>query len=400
MPSNARKEIVREGEVGTYHCWSRCVQKAFLCGYDPDTQYDFTYRRDWIEDLLAFQAGVFAVDVGSYSVLSNHAHTILRTRPDIAATWSDEELALRWKMAWPEFVNDQWVREPTDAELNLLLASPARLAEIRRNLSSLSWFMARWKEPIAKLCNAEMDRKGHFWEARFGCRELLDEEAVLTCSIYVDLNQIRAGMAESLEESMNSSIRNRIRAAKCREASVSREVFKANDPTDRHAFSKADAETLFADCWLAPIGTDGPLLTEESPAASVQVTGAPSGKQGQSVKQAAHEPAECCDSEAHSAMEAELAVGIPTSSQSERRHDIAGRPNPDPVETDKQKRTWPVLTRRRASDAPFLTVRWSDYLRSLNPLLHSLTPVKIRGLRQMTRINWLSISWRHWVGGA
>ncbi len=181
-------------------------------------------------------------------------------------------------------------------------------------------------------------------------------------------------MAESLEESMNSSIRNRIRAAKCREASVSREVFKANDPTDRHAFSKADAETLFADCWLAPIGTDGPLLTEESPAASVQVTGAPSGKQGQSVKQAAHEPAECCDSEAHSAMEAELAVGIPTSSQSERRHDIAGRPNPDPVETDKQKRTWPVLTRRRASDAPFLTVRWSDYLRALESIAAFTNP--------------------------
>ena len=25
MPANARKDIVREGEIGTYHCWSRCV---------------------------------------------------------------------------------------------------------------------------------------------------------------------------------------------------------------------------------------------------------------------------------------------------------------------------------------------------------------------------------------
>ena len=23
MPANARKDIVREGEIGTYHCWSR-----------------------------------------------------------------------------------------------------------------------------------------------------------------------------------------------------------------------------------------------------------------------------------------------------------------------------------------------------------------------------------------
>src|SRR3989304_1244659 len=53
MPGPARKDIVREGEIGTYHCWSRCVQRAFLCGYDPVTERDFDYRRGWIEDLLA-----------------------------------------------------------------------------------------------------------------------------------------------------------------------------------------------------------------------------------------------------------------------------------------------------------------------------------------------------------
>ena len=31
---------------------------------------------------------------------------------------------------------------------------------------------------------------GHFWEAHFKCRELLDDEAVLTRSIYVDLNTV------------------------------------------------------------------------------------------------------------------------------------------------------------------------------------------------------------------
>jgi len=65
-----------------------------------------------------------------------------------------------------------------------------KIEQIRRNLSSLSWFMARWKEPMARLCNAESDNSGHFWEARFKCRELLDDEAVLTCSIYVDLNTV------------------------------------------------------------------------------------------------------------------------------------------------------------------------------------------------------------------
>jgi len=68
FPANARKDIVREGEIGTYHCWSRCVQRAFLCGYDPVTERDFDYRRGWIESLLAYLAGVFALDVGNFNI--------------------------------------------------------------------------------------------------------------------------------------------------------------------------------------------------------------------------------------------------------------------------------------------------------------------------------------------
>ena len=79
MPANARKDIVREGEIGTYHCWSRCVQRVFLCGFDAVTQRDFDYRRGWIEDLLAYLAGVFTIDVGNYSVLSGKVKRRERT---------------------------------------------------------------------------------------------------------------------------------------------------------------------------------------------------------------------------------------------------------------------------------------------------------------------------------
>ena len=53
MPSCPRSEVIREGEVGVYHVWSRCVRGAFLCGVDPYTGqgYHFSsFINDWPRD--------------------------------------------------------------------------------------------------------------------------------------------------------------------------------------------------------------------------------------------------------------------------------------------------------------------------------------------------------------
>lgn len=260
MPGYPRNQVVREGEIGTYHCWSGCVQQAYLCGQDQKTGIDFDYRREYLEQLLEYQARVFAVDLGNHNLLSNHAHLIARTRPDIAALWSLEEVAWRWRLAWPSWENKQWVRVPTDPQIEELLAQPERLAKIRQALASLSWFMARWKEPFARLCNAEVGARGHFWAERFSCRELLDEAAVLTCSVYVDLNQCQAGMATTLEDSRHSAIYQRVRAAKAREVAAALADFADEHPGDADRLPVEAVEALYADCWLAPITTDAPLL--------------------------------------------------------------------------------------------------------------------------------------------
>ena len=70
MAGCARNQIVREGEIGIYHTWSRCVQRAYLCGDDPLTGVNYDYRRSWIQDLLKHQAGVFAVDIGNFAILN------------------------------------------------------------------------------------------------------------------------------------------------------------------------------------------------------------------------------------------------------------------------------------------------------------------------------------------
>jgi REP element-mobilizing transposase RayT len=140
--------------------------------------------------------------VWAYAVMENHYHTILRTRPDIVAMWSDRDVAIRWLTLFPRHRDMRGVpMPPREEEICALADRPERIAQLRQRLCSLSWFMGRLNEFIARAANKEDKVKGRFWEARFKCQALLDEAAIASCMVYVDLNPIRAGVAGTPEES-------------------------------------------------------------------------------------------------------------------------------------------------------------------------------------------------------
>jgi len=211
MPRVNRREIFADDEIQVFHLINRCVRRTFLCGIDENTGRDFSHRKDWIRDRLEVLAGIFAIDVMAFAVLSNHMHVVARTRPDLVKTWSDDEIAVRWWNLFPQRrQQDGSPAEPTEFELNHIRNDASGLKEKRKRLSNVSWFMKCLSEPIAKRGNREDDVTGHFWETRFRVQPLLDETAIVACMAYVDLNPIRAGIAETPETSDFTSVKNRI----------------------------------------------------------------------------------------------------------------------------------------------------------------------------------------------
>ncbi|HEB78645.1 MAG TPA: transposase [Methylothermaceae bacterium] len=207
-----RSSHVSLDDTPWYHCVSRCVRRAFLCGEDAVTGKSFEHRRGWIAERIKQLAGVFAIDVAAYAVMSNHYHVVVRIDRERALGWSVEEVLRRWTALFSGPLLVQKYLSGARGEMGEAeIAQVEELAEIyRQRLYDLSWFMRTLNEYIARKANAEDGVKGRFWEGRFKSQALLDEPALLAAMAYVDLNPLRAGMAETPEASDYTSIQERI----------------------------------------------------------------------------------------------------------------------------------------------------------------------------------------------
>ncbi len=207
-----RREQIDLAVTPYYHCVSRCVRRAFLCGKDPLSGRNYDHRKGWIVSRLKTLGEVFAVDIAAYAVMANHVHLVLRIAAERAGGWSEAEVADRWtKLFRGHEVVSAYVAGEMLSEAEVAVARRV-IGGWRERLQDLSWFMRCLNEPVARWANREDGCTGRFWEGRFKSQALLDEAALLACMAYVDLNPVRAGLSETPEGSDFTSIQQRLRA--------------------------------------------------------------------------------------------------------------------------------------------------------------------------------------------
>ncbi len=245
-----RSELVSVADTPWYHVVSRCVRRAYLCGQDAHTGRSFEHRRGWIEARIRQLASVFTIDVAAYAVMSNHYHIVLKLDVERAQALSDDEVLTRWtKLFSGPLLVQRYLHPQLRADLEEAERERVRqwVYAYRQRLCDLSWYVRVLNEGIARQANKEDGVKGRFWEGRYKSQALLDEEALLMAMSYVELNPIRAGIAETPEASDYTSVQARLKpervaarieqtlaAMRAQEAAVSQDENEAEFPAHRN----------------------------------------------------------------------------------------------------------------------------------------------------------------------
>jgi len=75
--TQSRSSLISLVDTPYYHCISRCVRRAVLCGEDKYSGKSFSHRRQWMVDRVRQLSAIFTIDVCAYSIMSNHYHLVL-----------------------------------------------------------------------------------------------------------------------------------------------------------------------------------------------------------------------------------------------------------------------------------------------------------------------------------
>lgn len=171
-----------------YHCISRVVDRRFVFGEE---------ERETFRAFLRLQEHFSGCRVLTYCVMSNHFHLLLEVPPMPAGGIGDAELLRRLSVLYGGAVVAEVAASLKEAHA---MGNAARLEEIRGRytyrMHDLSEFMKALLIRFTRWFNRRHNRSGTLWEERFKSVIVESGTAARTMAAYIDLNPVRAGMAE------------------------------------------------------------------------------------------------------------------------------------------------------------------------------------------------------------
>ena len=187
MPRLRRSSVSQE--IGSYHLISRIAGDNIRFN-DCEKEYFLTL-------LKCFSAGFF-VQIHAFCIMGSHFH-ILATGLEKDAQEADEkELLRRYKNIFGKKTAPPAGSFNSSGEL--IVDEDYGIERLRRRLGSVSRFVQELKQTFSHWYNKQHSRKGYLWNDRFKGIIIENGDAQISCSAYIDLNPVRAGIVRTPEK--------------------------------------------------------------------------------------------------------------------------------------------------------------------------------------------------------
>jgi len=179
MPRKAR--MIIEGDTAVYHVVSRTALTGYVLG---------DVEKDFLISLIRHLSKVYFAEVLGFCLMGNHFHLVARmqTGDDL----SDDKIRNRFELYY--------------GKDNKKILMDGQIPSFRSKWASLSEYIKEIKQGFSRYYNRRHKRKGFFWSDRFKSVIIENGDALLNCLAYVDLNPVRAGIAERPEDYRWSSL--------------------------------------------------------------------------------------------------------------------------------------------------------------------------------------------------
>ncbi len=165
--------FVISDKQSVYHVMSRTALDGLPMG---------DIEKDYLLSIIKRLSRLYFAEVLGFCIMGNHFHLMVKMSPE--AEFSNKDIKQRFE----NFHSD-------DRKF-----SKGHIPFYRQKWASLSEYVKEIKQSFSRFYNKRKGRKGFFWGERFKSVIVENGETLMNCLAYIDLNPVRAGIAEKPEQ--------------------------------------------------------------------------------------------------------------------------------------------------------------------------------------------------------